>query len=104
MAETPGAYRPNQYFNQVNPLAHERSTGPELWRQTGGRITHFVAGAGTGGTLAGVGRYLKAQNPAVQVIGADPEGSIFSGARAPQPGGGIGEDFWPNLRRSWWTA
>jgi len=96
VAETPGAYRPNQYFNQVNPLAHERSTGPELWRQTGGRITHFVAGAGTGGTLAGVGRYLKAQNPAVQVIGADPEGSIFSGGSGrPYLVEGIGEDFWP---------
>ena len=96
VAETPGAYRPNQYFNQVNPLAHERTTGPEVWRQTGGRITHFVAGAGTGGTLAGVGRYLKAQNPAVQVIGADPEGSVFSGGSGrPYLVEGIGEDFWP---------
>ena len=72
MRETPGAYRPNQYFNQMNPLAHEQTTGPELWRQTGGRITHFVAGAGTGGTLSGVGRYLKRQNLTVQVIAADP--------------------------------
>ena len=95
-AEIPGAYRPNQYFNQVNPLAHERTTGPELWRQTDGRITHFVAGAGTGGTLGGVGRYLKQQNPAVQVIGADPEGSVFSGGSGrPYLVEGIGEDFWP---------
>ena len=96
VAETPGAYRPNQYFNQVNPLAHEQTTGPELWRQTGGRITHFLAGAGTGGTLGGVGRYLKRQNPAVQVIGADPEGSVFSGGSGrPYLVEGIGEDFWP---------
>ena len=95
-AEIPGAYQPNQYFNQVNPLAHERTTGPELWRQTGGRITHFVAGAGTGGTLGGVGRYLKRKNPAVQVIGADPEGSVFSGGSGrPYLVEGIGEDFWP---------
>jgi len=95
-AEIPGAYQPNQYFNQVNPLAHERTTGPELWHQTDGRITHFVAGAGTGGTLGGVGRYLKRQNPAVQVIGADPEGSVFSGGSGrPYLVEGIGEDFWP---------
>ena len=96
MGETPGAYQPNQYFNQANPLAHEQTTGPELWRQTGGRITHFVAGAGTGGTLSGVGRYLKAQNPSVQVIAADPEGSVFSGGSGrPYLVEGIGEDFWP---------
>ena len=96
MGETPGAYQPNQYFNQANPLAHEQTTGPELWHQTGGRITHFVAGAGTGGTLSGVGRYLKAQNPSVQVIAADPEGSVFSGGSGrPYLVEGIGEDFWP---------
>ena len=96
MRETPGAYRPNQYFNQMNPLAHEQTTGPELWRQTGGRITHFVAGAGTGGTLSGVGRYLKRQNLTVQVIAADPEGSVFSGGSGrPYLVEGIGEDFWP---------
>ena len=94
--ETPGAYRPNQYFNQMNPLAHEQTTGPELWRQTGGRITHFIAGAGTGGTLSGVGRYLKRQNPAVQIVAADPEGSVFSGGSGrPYLVEGIGEDFWP---------
>ena len=96
VAETPGAFRPNQYFNQVNPLSHEQTTGPELWRQTDGRITHFVAGAGTGGTLNGVGRYLKQQNPAVQVIAGDPEGSVFSGGSGrPYLVEGIGEDFWP---------
>ena len=96
MRETPGAYQPNQYFNQANPLAHEQTTGPELWRQTSGRITHFVAGAGTGGTLTGVGRYLKQQNPSVQVVAADPEGSVFSGGSGrPYLVEGIGEDFWP---------
>src|SRR5438105_4180930 len=77
--ETPGAFRPNQYGNEWNPWAHEHSTGPELWRQTAGQITHFVAGVGTGGTITGVARYLKAQNPAVQIIGADPAGSVYSG-------------------------
>ncbi len=96
MRETPGAYSPNQYFNQTNPLAHEQTTGPELWSQTGGRITHFVAGAGTGGTLSGVGRYLKSQKPSVQIVAADPEGSVFSGGSGrPYLVEGIGEDFWP---------
>lgn len=94
--ETPNAYRPNQYANQINPWAHEQSTGPELWRQTNGRITHFVAGAGTGGTLSGTARYLKAQNPNVQIIAADPEGSVFSGGSGrPYLVEGVGEDFWP---------
>ena len=96
VAETPGAYRPNQYFNQVNPLSHEQTTGPELWKQTEGRITHFVAGAGTGGTLNGVGRYLKQQNPEIQIVAGDPEGSVFSGGTGrPYLVEGIGEDFWP---------
>ena len=95
--ETPGAFRPNQYDNQWNPWAHEQSTGPEVWRQTAGRITHFVAGIGTGGTITGVGRYLKAQNPAVQIIGADPAGSVYSGGSGrPYLVEGIGEDFWPS--------
>ncbi len=95
-AETPGAFQPNQYRNPANPRAHEETTGPEIWRQTAGRITHFVAGVGTGGTIGGTGRYLKAQNPAVQVIGADPEGSIYSGGGGrPYLVEGIGEDFWP---------
>src|SRR5450755_3160035 len=94
--ETPGAFRPDQYSNQANPLSHELSTGPEIWRQTGGRITHFVAGIGTGGTITGVARYLKSQNPAVQIVGADPEGSVFSGGSGrPYLVEGVGEDFWP---------
>src|SRR6476469_1072397 len=70
--EIPGAFRPNQYGNPANPLAHYKTTGPEIWRQTAGRITHFVAGLGTGGTMSGVGRYLKEQNPAVRIVGGDP--------------------------------
>ncbi len=94
--ETPGAFRPNQYANPVNPLAHYQTTGPEIWRQTDGRITHFVAGAGTGGTLSGVGRYLKEQNPDVQIVAADPEGSVYSGGSGrPYLVEGVGEDFWP---------
>ncbi|MFM8304913.1 MAG: cystathionine beta-synthase [Actinomycetota bacterium] len=94
--ETPNAFRPDQYSNPHNPAEHERSTGPEIWRQTDGRITHFVAGVGTGGTITGVARYLKAQNPAVQVIGADPAGSVYSGGTGrPYLVEGVGEDFWP---------
>ncbi len=94
--ETPNAFRPDQYSNAANPAEHERSTGPEIWRQTEGRITHFVAGIGTGGTITGVGRYLKAQNPTVQVIGADPAGSVYSGGSGrPYLVEGVGEDFWP---------
>jgi cystathionine beta-synthase len=96
VAETPGAFRPNQYGNEWNPRAHELSTGPEIWRQTAGRITHFVAGVGTGGTVTGVGRYLKAQNGDVQIVGADPAGSVYSGGSGrPYLVEGIGEDFWP---------
>ncbi|HEX4579536.1 MAG TPA: pyridoxal-phosphate dependent enzyme, partial [Candidatus Dormibacteraeota bacterium] len=93
--EIPGAYQPNQYFNAKNPQAHYETTGPELWRQTEGRIGVFVAGVGTGGTISGAGRYLKDQNPAIQVVGADPEGSIYSGPIAPYKIEGVGEDFWP---------
>jgi cystathionine beta-synthase len=94
--EIPGAFQPNQYRNQANPEAHYRTTGPELWRQSGGRITHFVAGVGTGGTITGVGRYLREQNPAVEIVGADPVGSIFSGGEVkPYLVEGVGEDFWP---------
>jgi cystathionine beta-synthase len=94
--ETSGAFRPNQYGNEWNPWAHEQTTGPEIWRQTAGRITHFVAGVGTGGTITGVGRYLKAQSPAVQIVGADPAGSVYSGGSGrPYLVEGIGEDFWP---------
>jgi cystathionine beta-synthase len=94
--EIPGAFQPNQYFNQVNPLTHYETTGPEIWEQTEGGIDVFVAGVGTGGTITGVGRYLKEQNPDVMVVGADPEGSVYSGDE-PRPylTEGIGEDFWP---------
>src|SRR5438552_1388652 len=95
--EIPGAYQPSQYHNPENPSAHERSTGPEIWRQTAGRITHFVAGIGTGGTITGVSRYLKQQNPDIEIVGADPEGSVYSGgAGRPYLDEGIGEDFWPD--------
>jgi cystathionine beta-synthase len=95
-SEIPGAFHPNQYANPANPLAHELTTGPEIWRQTSGRITHFVAGIGTGGTISGVGRYLKSQNPDIQIVGADPEGSVYSGGSGrPYLVEGIGEDFWP---------
>jgi cystathionine beta-synthase len=94
--EIPGAFQPNQYYNQENPRAHYATTGPEIWRQTEGTITHLVIGVGTGGTVTGTGRYLKEQNPEVRVIGADPEGSLYSGDE-PRPylTEGIGEDFWP---------
>ena len=93
--EIPGAYQPNQYFNARNPEAHRRTTGPEVWQQTGGSIDVFVTGIGTGGTITGAGRYLKEQKPAITIVGADPEGSIFSGAIAPYKIEGVGEDFWP---------
>lgn len=96
-AETPGGWKPNQYANPNNPRSHYETTGPELWEQTEGRITHFVAGVGTGGTISGAGRYLKeASGGAVRVIGADPEGSVYSGGSGrPYLIEGVGEDFWP---------
>jgi len=93
--ELPGGYMPGQYWNQQNVAAHYKTTGPELWAQTEGKITHFVLGIGTGGTVTGAGRYLKEQNPAVQIVGADPEGSIYTGDVHPYKTEGIGEDFWP---------
>ncbi|MET9298157.1 MULTISPECIES: cystathionine beta-synthase [Micromonospora] len=95
--EIPGAWKPNQYSNPANPRSHYETTGPELWRQTEGRITHFVAGVGTGGTISGIGRYLKeASEGRVKVIGADPEGSVYSGGTGrPYLVEGVGEDFWP---------
>src|SRR4051812_31386023 len=93
--ETPGGWKPDQYANPNNARSHYEQTGPELWEQTGGRITHFVAGVGTGGTISGVGRYLKEQG-AVRIIGADPEGSVYSGGTGrPYLVEGVGEDFWP---------
>jgi len=94
--ETPNSFRPDQYSNPANPRAHYETTGPEIWRQTAGHVTHFVAGAGTGGTISGVGRYLKEQNPAIRVVAADPQGSVYSGgAGRPYLTEGVGEDFWP---------
>ncbi|MFZ4584086.1 MAG: cystathionine beta-synthase [Acidimicrobiia bacterium] len=94
--ETPNSFRPDQYSNQHNPEAHYMSTGPEIWEQTKGRITHFVAGIGTGGTITGVARYLKERNPNIRIIGADPEGSVYSGGTGrPYLTEGVGEDFWP---------
>ncbi|MEA2380339.1 MAG: cystathionine beta-synthase [Solirubrobacteraceae bacterium] len=97
-AEIPGAFQPNQYFNAANPAAHYASTGPEIWEQSGGRVTHLVAGVGTGGTITGTGRYLKERNPELVVVGADPVGSIYSGGAEnvkPYLVEGVGEDFWP---------
>jgi cystathionine beta-synthase len=97
VAETEGAWKPNQYANVNNPLSHYEQTGPEIWEQTEGRITHFVTGMGTGGTISGVGRYLKEQNPDIAVIGADPAGSVYSGGTGrPYLVEGVGEDFWPD--------
>jgi cystathionine beta-synthase len=99
--EIPGAWRPNQFTNLANPDIHFRTTGFEIWEQTDGRVTAFVAGVGTGGTISGVARYLKEQNPEVRIIGADPEGSVLSGDK-PRPWKveGIGEDFVPKTFNS----
>ncbi len=94
--EIEGAWKPDQYSNPHNPRSHYEETGPEIWRQTDGRVTHFVAGVGTGGTISGTGRFLKEQNPAIQVVGADPVGSVYSGGTGrPYLVEGVGEDFWP---------
>ena len=95
--EIPGGFKPGQYENPANPLAHYETTGPEVWEQTHGRITHFVAGMGTCGTITGTGRYLKERNPEVKVVGADPEGSIFSDPKNVHNYAveGVGEDFYP---------
>ena len=106
-----GAYLPFQYYNQANPTAHYRTTGPEIWRQTDGKVTHWVAGVGTGGTISGVAKYLKEQNPEIRVIGADPVGSVYryyweKGELPPQEEiksyliDGVGEDFMPET--VWW--
>ncbi|MDE0802309.1 MAG: cystathionine beta-synthase [Acidimicrobiales bacterium] len=95
--ERPNAWKPDQYHNQNNPQAQYDTTGPEIWEQTAGRITHFVCGVGTGGTITGIGRYLKERNPDIQIVGADPEGSVYSGGTGrPYLVEGIGEDFWPS--------
>ncbi len=101
LAAQPGAWKPDQYSNPNNPLSHYEQTGPEIWRQTDGAITHFVSGVGTGGTISGIGRFLKERSaerggPAVQVVGADPVGSVYSGGSGrPYLVEGVGEDFWP---------
>src|SRR4051794_34963872 len=99
--EIPGAWRPNQFTNLANPDVHYRTTGFEIWEQTEGKVTAFVCGVGTGGTISGVGRYLKEQNPDVKIVGADPEGSVLSGDK-PRPWKveGIGEDFVPKTFNS----
>jgi len=96
--EIEGAWKPDQYSNPNNPLSHYETTGPEIWAQTEGKITHFVAGMGTGGTISGAGRFLKeASGGRVQVIGADPSGSVYSGGSGrPYLVEGVGEDFWPS--------
>ncbi|WP_030451944.1 cystathionine beta-synthase [Herbidospora cretacea] len=95
--EVPNAWKPDQYSNPENPASHYHSTGPEIWEQTEGRITHFVAGVGTGGTISGTGKYLKEiSNGRVKIIGADPEGSVYSGGTGrPYLVEGVGEDIWP---------
>src|SRR5712692_8494736 len=97
--EIPGAFQPNQYFNADNPDAHYATTGPEIWEQTDGAVDVLVVGVGTGGTITGAGRYLKERKPGLMVVGADPEGSLFSAAPGeearPYLTEGIGEDFWP---------
>jgi cystathionine beta-synthase len=97
VAEIDGAWKPDQYSNEANPRSHYETTGPEIWRQTDGRVTHFVAGIGTGGTISGTGRYLKdVSDGKVRVVGADPEGSVYSGGDGrPYLVEGVGEDFWP---------
>jgi cystathionine beta-synthase len=96
--EIPLAFKPDQYSNPNGPLSHYETTGPEIWRDTDGRVTHFVAGVGTGGTISGVGRYLKEiSDGGVRIIGADPEGSVYSGGTGrPYLVEGVGEDFWPS--------
>jgi cystathionine beta-synthase len=96
-SEIPGAWKPDQYSNPANPRSHYETTGPEIWEQTNGRVTHFVAGVGTGGTISGAGRFLKeVSSGTVRVVGADPEGSVYSGGTGrPYLVEGVGEDFWP---------
>src|SRR5699024_8554099 len=95
--ELPGGWKPNQYANQAGPASHYETTGPEIWRDTDGRVTHFVAGVGTGGTIVGTGRYLKEiSGGKVKIVGIDPEGSVYSGGTGrPYLVEGVGEDFWP---------
>lgn len=108
--ETPNAYLADQFYNPINPEAHYLTTGPEIWEQTDGRVTHFVASPGTGGTISGTARYLKEKNPAIRVIGGDPEGSVFAGYSktgevgegAPYKVEGIGNDKLPGTLHFEW--
>ena len=108
--DTPGAILANQFYNQVNPEAHFETTGPEIWEQTGGKITHFVTGAGTGGTISGAGKFLKAKNPNIRIIAGDPVGSLYTGYHATRTMGegtpykveGIGGDKVPTT--VWWDV
>ena len=108
--DTPGAVLANQFYNQVNPEAHYRTTGPEIWEQTRGKVTHFVAGAGTGGTVSGAGKFLKEKNPAIKVIAGDPVGSLYTGYHrnralgegSPYKVEGIGGDKVPST--VWWDV
>src|SRR2546422_2561137 len=97
--EIPGAFKPDQYSNMANPEAHYRGTGPEIWEQTGGEIDAIVISAGTGGTISGVGRYFKERKPEVLIVGADPEGSVYTADEThtvhPYLVEGIGKDMWP---------
>ena len=110
VADTPGAMFANQFYNQANPEAHYRTTGPELWEQTGGKITHLVAGAGTGGTVSGAGKFLKERNPAVRIIAGDPIGSLYAGYHKTRVMGegtpykveGVGGDKVPST--VWWDV
>ena len=104
LASQPGAYKPDQYVNPANPKAHYKTTGPEIWEQTEGKITHVVIGIGTGGTIAGIGKYLKEKNPKIKIVGVDPVGSVyfeyFKSGRLPKlfktyKVEGVGEDFLP---------
>ncbi|HET6652326.1 MAG TPA: cystathionine beta-synthase [Nocardioides sp.] len=96
VTEIDGAWKPDQYSNINNPRSHYETTGPEIWEQTEGKVTHFVTGVGTGGTISGIGKYLKEKNPSVQIVGADPHGSVYSGGTGrPYLVEGVGEDFWP---------
>ena len=96
--EIDGAWKPDQYSNPMGPVSHYETTGPEIWTDTDGKVTHFVAGVGTGGTITGAGRYLKeVSDGRVQIVGADPEGSVYSGGTGrPYLVEGVGEDFWPS--------
>jgi len=94
--ETPGGWKPDQYTNPANPEAHYRTTGPEIWEATEGRVTHVVIALGTGGTVSGAGRYLHEQRADIVIVGADPDGSVYAGGAVhPYLTEGIGEDFWP---------